>query len=407
MSRTDVAQLTGGQSVPYITIGIHINGDYSRGVNYGSGSNPYHYTYVERRGSSIPGFHKLTTPPPSNDYYFTKGEAWYGISNIVYGYPGPGGDITIIQGCTGQAPSAGFLAAPSETAKYDDAVGRLRLQIKEMKFNAAQFVAEREATLKTVTDTVTKLAKAFRSAKRGDLLGAARNLGLSPTDLVATRASRRRSAKALASNWLALQYGWKPLLNDIYGAAEVLGNLHAPGFPFQKARSQYRVHAEHTDRFLSGSGTFEVIYHIEVIGRFNVVYTQSMSTLPTITSLGLTNPALIAWELLPFSFVVDWFLPIGNWISQWDATAGVTFVRGSFSRSVTASTTELATTLPQHPGWLGAGQRITKANYFEYRRTKLFDFPVQVLPRFKDPTSLLHLANATALLVTAFSKHHD
>lgn len=32
--------------------------------------------------------------------------------------------------------------------------------------------------------------------------------------------------------------------------------------------------------------------------------------------LGLNNPALITWELIPFSFVVDWFLPVGTWIER-------------------------------------------------------------------------------------------
>jgi len=34
-------------------------------------------------------------------------------------------------------------------------------------------------------------------------------------------------------------------------------------------------------------------------------------------SLGLVDPVQIAWEVVPYSFVVDWFLPIGTYLSAW------------------------------------------------------------------------------------------
>jgi hypothetical protein len=44
-------------------------------------------------------------------------------------------------------------------------------------------------------------------------------------------------------------------------------------------------------------------------------------------SLGLVNPAEIAWEVVPYSFVVDWFLPIGSYISAWGV---IPALRGRF-----------------------------------------------------------------------------
>lgn len=31
--------------------------------------------------------------------------------------------------------------------------------------------------------------------------------------------------------------------------------------------------------------------------------------------LGLVNPAAVAWELVPFSFLVDWFIGVGSWLN--------------------------------------------------------------------------------------------
>lgn len=36
--------------------------------------------------------------------------------------------------------------------------------------------------------------------------------------------------------------------------------------------------------------------------------------------LGFTNPAAVLWEATPFSFVVDWFLPIGDYLKTLDGS---------------------------------------------------------------------------------------
>jgi len=39
--------------------------------------------------------------------------------------------------------------------------------------------------------------------------------------------------------------------------------------------------------------------------------------------LGLLNPVAVLWEVVPLSFVVDWFIPIGTYLASLDAMAGV------------------------------------------------------------------------------------
>jgi hypothetical protein len=36
----------------------------------------------------------------------------------------------------------------------------------------------------------------------------------------------------------------------------------------------------------------------------------------------------LAWELIPLSFVVDWFLPVGKYLDSLNATKGITFLDG-------------------------------------------------------------------------------
>lgn len=44
---------------------------------------------------------------------------------------------------------------------------------------------------------------------------------------------------------------------------------------------------------------------------------------------GISNPALLAWELLPWSFVIDWFIPVGDYLESLSAFDGFTFSGGS------------------------------------------------------------------------------
>lgn len=55
----------------------------------------------------------------------------------------------------------------------------------------------------------------------------------------------------------------------------------------------------------------------------------------TAGELGLTNPALVAWELVPYSFVVDWFLPIGDWLQAQTSLLGLSFSDLSITTTIT------------------------------------------------------------------------
>jgi hypothetical protein len=47
------------------------------------------------------------------------------------------------------------------------------------------------------------------------------------------------------------------------------------------------------------------------------------ASLKQLSQLGITNPALLVWELIPYSFVIDWLIPVGDFLSSLDALVGV------------------------------------------------------------------------------------
>lgn len=109
--------------------------------------------------------------------------------------------------------------------------------------------------------------------------------------------------------------------------------------------------------------------------------------------LGLLNPEIVAWELLPFSFVADWFIPIGSYLE---------------ARSITKMVTGLYTTSDKmeskkYPAKSAAFLSQPRASSFDvvYVRSAPGDAPKLPSPVFKPLSQALsvgHVKNAIALL---------
>jgi hypothetical protein len=143
--------------------------------------------------------------------------------------------------------------------------------------------------------------------------------------------------------------------------------------------------------------------------KFTLYYAVPNEFLKTLSEGGITNPALVAWELLPWSFVVDWFLPIGNFISSWDAVAGLQYQKGAKTTCWEnfQDGTKAGRTLT-----LNNGQTILKTESSQWltyhsvhiQRAPQGSFPSPALPEFKNPVSPEHMANLLALLISTFGR---
>jgi hypothetical protein len=127
---------------------------------------------------------------------------------------------------------------------------------------------------------------------------------------------------------------------------------------------------------------------------------SSSTLLATASEIGLTNPAEVAWELVPFSFVVDWAIPIGTFLGQLDASVGWHFETGSITRfySRRATKTVSVSQVPSNYVYYNFdGNRYVEE--LEVSRTGISSWvEMLTLPAFKDPASFAHIANALALI---------
>lgn len=127
--------------------------------------------------------------------------------------------------------------------------------------------------------------------------------------------------KSFANNWLEFHFGWTPLIEDIYNTLDVF-NDPSKWFGLQKAGARDYLDFDAGWDFGSvirkghGSGYIDVTQGARISGIKNI-HTH------TLEALGLINPASLVWEVVPFSFVVDWFVNVGDYIRSYTDFTGL------------------------------------------------------------------------------------
>lgn len=178
-------------------------------------------------------------------------------------------------------------------------LSRLRTQVAGSNFDFGVFLGEGKEALTMIANAANRIFQASFAIKRGDLGWAARAL------VNGTDRQKLLTKKASARNWLELQYGWLPLLNDAKEGAEFLA--HKLNVPLQQT---IRVSAKAPGRLYSDSAGWEYQGIYETRKRLKAVLKESSVQ----QMKGLIDPLTVAWELTPWSFVVDWFIPIGEYL---------------------------------------------------------------------------------------------
>lgn len=374
---------------------------------------------ISRNSSRTPGFHHWPKwkPLPYNPFSYTRKTI---VTRRCVGprgyYYDLGGGYDLFGICGEEPGDPTAFPANQKDIVRNRAIVNLLNKVKDQKLNLAQAFAERQQTISLIASSATRIANAFLALRKGDILAAGHHLAY-PIGVRKRRrfdfAFSRDRQLAVANGWLELQYGWRPLLQDVYGAAELTAQ-----------RVSDEVHSK-----ASGSATLsdrEIIKRVEVgyspigsAGRDNVTitikrfiqakYVCSFSVANpasrSLSQMGFTNPALLAWELLPYSFIVDWFIPIGNYLSTLDATLGMNFQGGCvtlFERYELEETRE--GTGKYVSFYRMVGSTYGSSSIVSVNRSRLNSFPRASLPAFKNPLSTTHALNAIALLRNSFKR---
>lgn len=269
-------------------------------------------------------------------------------------------------------------------------------------------IAEGREALGLIGSRALTLFQAYRALKKGDFRYFLRKLGIQKPLRKHKRytswhlANRKSTTREIARNasglWLEYWFGWSPLAGEIYQSTVALTAAEVPGRHWGSAwqACPARVQSAGT------TGSKDIVsetgkYVVKTGGTVRYLNYDRMLT----QQMGLANPLAIAWELVPFSFVVDWFTNVGDVLGSLTDFRGVE-LSNTFTTEFIRTVTDYQTT------YLGSNP----STYWKYeirtyrsrRRTALIK-PVLVTPRLTNfGDSLTRTATAVSLLVQIFSK---
>lgn len=257
-----------------------------------------------------------------NDFYFIEKKSDF-VSVRTYAVDRQTGQVFDKSGYQ-IPPDAQWFFGDLDIKSWEQLKVDLRNKIREGDFNSAVAYKERAQTIDMITGTAKRLAKAASLVRRRKFSRASRELGLtkSPKDLT----------KSFANNWLAYKYGWTPLYQDIYNGMVAVDRMVRPYNKGTKVQvrsvgganeSRQAVYGHQVGMPYNWAEYVNYNFASKEVRKMYCFVKATNQSLHNVDSLGILNPALVAWELVPFSFVVDWFVPVGDWVAATPPLLGV------------------------------------------------------------------------------------
>lgn len=204
-------------------------------------------------------------------------------------------------GCNG-------IRVPWSSGSERKLVSKIISDLKGHDFNAAIAGAELPKTLQGVVASTRAIAQSYSAFRRGRYEDAFRTLSRAVQGIRPGNKPPPLRRHDVSDAVLAMNYGWKPLANDIYESMQAV-ELATAGprvykSKFRATQPQVYLH----------QGVNVPFYQLVKLSKEYRISWRETVTFPR--SLGLLNPAPVVWELLPFSFIVDWFIPIGSYLEE-------------------------------------------------------------------------------------------
>lgn len=296
----------------------------------------------------------------------------------------------------GEIPGFGnqFINDPQLFARaIDKSWSKLMEQVKGDTSELGATLAEGYEAVNMIVNRASELRMAYKALKRGDFLDFLKRLRVKP--MRKHRSWVRTAGKDASELWLEYWFGWSPMIGDIYNSLVVaLDKSVSPNWVSLYGKGKEVISKEAS---LSGSGTYyrhhkvDAKVRVKQGGDFRVInYNLYLAN-----RLGLVNPVAIAWELVPFSFVVDWFSNCGNVISAYTDLLGVQHRYPYTSKTVKGSIHQQSGEDPLCATFVFKGART--------RRTLNLSKPILIYPKISNfGKSITRAATAVSLLVAVF-----
>lgn len=265
-------------------------------------------------GNRISGFNKSgrsgdhVTPNPYHSYGGTS-TSTYDVRSLIPIYV--------------DLPNTGMMKSPDPEA-FSFAQGAVNKAWSDFVDKAhsgsaslGEAIGESREGLEMVANRFSQMARGYKHLRHGQFRAFLRTFGIG-----AKRKHRNliRNLPSQASGlWLEYSFGWKPLVGDVYDAVRTFDR------PLPGGRVRGKGYENVTRRV--GSFPNEQIYEAFcAVYQGADVYVDNLFAF-TLSAMGLANPVSVAWNLLPFSFLIDWVADVGSYINSYTDLLGLRIVR--------------------------------------------------------------------------------
>jgi hypothetical protein len=275
-------------------------------------------------------------------------------------------------------------------------IDRLKGKILGSSFNLGIFLGEGHMALEMIFFAARRLTLALHAARKGRWGEAARHLR--PAGSASKDVSHfYTKSRTVAMNWLELQYGWLPLVNDLQEGAQMLAHWTQDPFT-HKVRANLKVKGK-----VVSANPVDTLVTGKSLRRTTITAYLTETNVPRL--LGLQDMATVAWELTPWSFVADWAIPIGNYLNARMVSSSlkgefVTSVKEEFecTSCVISPTSQWVDNTALRPGYRQSGTKLTRTV------DNTLPVPRPSFVGFDKVLSWKRAANAVALLTVQAGK---
>lgn len=304
-------------------------------------------------------------------------------------------------------------------------LGKLGNLARDNKFNGSNFLAELHQPIRMIAAGSEALAAIMYGLRKGDfqkakeyaailadggLLDPVRNKTIKKLNKHMTPQSGKQFVSdlrstlidptAMAERVLVVQYGIRPLLRDMHDSAQAIGSFVERDPDLDTV---YRAKRRLTRKALTHD---QNINTFQVSKIFVEIRAQLKAKLTLNTLLHLNDPLSAALEVTPWSFVLDWALPVSSYLNALDTVRSMEW--GSAWRSM------YSTELSQHSNsssssviqkamitWpaIGSSRKVVRVERHPINISASSYLPP--LPSYKSGIVPEHWLNGAALLLAA------
>lgn len=217
--------------------------------------------------------------------------------------------------------------ASKEAEAYNKAYSKFKDKVSD-RAQWASNVIEARKSMSMITTRCLQIYHFARKLKKGRVEEALAVLGQGLLQTDKKKQLKGRVRESFANTFLELHFGWSPLIGDIGNSVNFLQEPIKSPIVFGRGTSVMSQH-----NYLVGAYSKNHYYGREARCEIGSKISVANPNLWLANSMGFTNPMSVAWEVVPFSFVVDWFINVGDFLSSYNEFAGLNLVDGYTTRS--------------------------------------------------------------------------